>query len=312
MLGKKGRKVLVLERNDRIGGCLRTEEITAPGFVHDVMATTLVLFLPSPAYAAIGKDLEARGFAVADSDLPTGVIRPDGSYVLFSMDRARNVAPSRPARKATARPSRAKWTAWAQTRPSCSLCSAAQLWSSADGDGDRARGLEARPARAGRLVRRALCVLRGGYLESTYRSDAIRALWAPWVPPLRPQPGKRVFRADGQVDRLRRRSSPAARSLSAARRARRRLRALIVDQGGRCAAAPMSSASRRTRPEAPGPFGSPAANKSMPPRASLLDDAEQLYGRPAKDHPARLPAGSRESGSSTIATARATCRSIMP
>jgi phytoene dehydrogenase-like protein len=32
MLGKKGRKVLVLERNDRIGGCLRTEEVTAPGF----------------------------------------------------------------------------------------------------------------------------------------------------------------------------------------------------------------------------------------------------------------------------------------
>ena len=47
----KGRKVLVLERNDRIGGCIRTEEITAPGFVHDVMATTFVLFITSPAYA---------------------------------------------------------------------------------------------------------------------------------------------------------------------------------------------------------------------------------------------------------------------
>src|SRR5271165_7505857 len=92
MLGKKGRKVLVLERNDRIGGCLRTEEITAPGFVHDVMATTLVLFLTSPAYQAIGKDLEQRGFAVANSDLPTGVLRPDGSHVLFSRDRKRNVA----------------------------------------------------------------------------------------------------------------------------------------------------------------------------------------------------------------------------
>lgn len=92
MLGKKGRKVLVLDRNDRLGGCLRSEEITAPGFIHDVMATTLVLFLTSPAYGAIGKDLEARGFAVAHSDLPTGVIRPDGSHVLFSRDRAGNVA----------------------------------------------------------------------------------------------------------------------------------------------------------------------------------------------------------------------------
>ena len=39
MLGKKGRTTLVLERNSAIGGCLRTEEVTAPGFLHDV--TTL-------------------------------------------------------------------------------------------------------------------------------------------------------------------------------------------------------------------------------------------------------------------------------
>ena len=51
----RARKVLVLERNDRIGGCIRTEEITAPGFVHDVMATTFVLFITSPAYAALGR-----------------------------------------------------------------------------------------------------------------------------------------------------------------------------------------------------------------------------------------------------------------
>src|SRR6185437_1114271 len=91
MLGKKGRTALALDRNPAIGGCLRTEAITAPGFVHDVMATTLVLFRTSPAYEALGKDLEARGFAFADTNLPTGVLRPDGSSVIFSMDRARNV-----------------------------------------------------------------------------------------------------------------------------------------------------------------------------------------------------------------------------
>ncbi len=92
ILGKKGRKVLLLERSDRVGDCLRTEAITAPGFIHDVTATTLVLFLTSPAYGAIGKDLEARGFKSAHSDLPTGVLRPDGSHVLFSRDRDRNIA----------------------------------------------------------------------------------------------------------------------------------------------------------------------------------------------------------------------------
>ena len=65
MLGKKRRTTLVLDRNAAIGGCLRTEEATAPGFLHDVMATTLVLFRTSPAYQALGKDLEARGFAFA-------------------------------------------------------------------------------------------------------------------------------------------------------------------------------------------------------------------------------------------------------
>src|ERR1700756_2321610 len=91
-LGRKGHKVLVLERNDRIGGCLRTEEITEPGFIHDVMATTMVLFVTSPAYGAIGKDLEARGLEFAHADLPTGVLRPDGSHVIFSKDRRRNIA----------------------------------------------------------------------------------------------------------------------------------------------------------------------------------------------------------------------------
>src|SRR6185437_15817121 len=91
MLGKKGRTALVLDRNPAIGGCLRTEAVTAPGFVHDVMATTLVLFRTSPAYQALGKDLEARGFAFADTSLPTGVLRPDGSSVIFAMDRARNL-----------------------------------------------------------------------------------------------------------------------------------------------------------------------------------------------------------------------------
>ena len=64
MLGRKGRKVLVLERNDRIGGCIRTEEITAPGFVHDVMATTFVLFITSPAYAELGH--RAGDFPIAE------------------------------------------------------------------------------------------------------------------------------------------------------------------------------------------------------------------------------------------------------
>ena len=51
ILGGKGERVLVLERNDRIGGCMRSDEITAPGFVHDVMAMTFILFVTGNAMA---------------------------------------------------------------------------------------------------------------------------------------------------------------------------------------------------------------------------------------------------------------------
>lgn len=90
MLGLKGRKVLLLERNDRIGGCIRTEAITEPGFIHDVMATTFVLFVTSPAYAALGPELEKRGLSFAQSDVPTGVLRPDGSHLVLTRSRDAN------------------------------------------------------------------------------------------------------------------------------------------------------------------------------------------------------------------------------
>ena len=92
LLGRKGHRVLLLERNDRIGGCVRTEAITEPGFIHDVMATTFVLFITSPAYAALAGDLGARGVAFAHSKAPTGVLLPDGRSAVLRMDRAANVA----------------------------------------------------------------------------------------------------------------------------------------------------------------------------------------------------------------------------
>ena len=92
LLARKGKKVLVLERNPVIGGCICTEEATVPGFTHDVMATTFVLFLLSPAYAALAADLEQRGLVFAHPEIPTGVLRPDGSHLLLRKDRAANIA----------------------------------------------------------------------------------------------------------------------------------------------------------------------------------------------------------------------------
>ena len=90
MLGRSGKRVLILERNDRIGGCIRSEEITEPGYIHDVMATTFVLFITSPAYAALASDLGKHGLKFCHSDHPSGVLLPDGRSAVVTMTRSTN------------------------------------------------------------------------------------------------------------------------------------------------------------------------------------------------------------------------------
>lgn len=53
-LARSGRRVLLVEAADRVGGALRTEELTLPGFRHDVGATVLPLALASPALRELG------------------------------------------------------------------------------------------------------------------------------------------------------------------------------------------------------------------------------------------------------------------
>ena len=47
LLAKAGWSVTVLERNDVPGGAVRTEEVTLPGFRHDLMAMSLNAFVGS-------------------------------------------------------------------------------------------------------------------------------------------------------------------------------------------------------------------------------------------------------------------------
>ena len=93
MLSRKGDSVLMIEREDRIGGCMYTsDQVTLPGYHHDVMAATFVLFMTGPAQEALGEDLGKHGFEYCHSPHPTAVLRPDGSPLVLRMDRAANVA----------------------------------------------------------------------------------------------------------------------------------------------------------------------------------------------------------------------------
>ena len=91
LLAKAGRRVLVLEREDRLGGAIWTAEITEPGFVHEVMASWHPLFAGSAAYGQLADDLHARGLEYLNTELPTGWVGSDGSSAFLTTSHERNV-----------------------------------------------------------------------------------------------------------------------------------------------------------------------------------------------------------------------------
>ena len=180
MLARKGDRVTVLERQDRIGGCLCSEAATLPGFTHDVMATTFVLFVTSPAYAVLAADLARHGLEFCHSKHPTAVLRPDGSALVLTTDRKANVAAfnslatgdgDRHAADVGAIEAEAPFLfgllggdlwSWSTVK-----LLAGQVWKRG------ARGLAS-------WFGAALAPARG-WLETGYQSELVRALWAPWV-----------------------------------------------------------------------------------------------------------------------------------
>jgi len=85
LLAQRGKSVLVLERNDRLGGCIRTEELF-PGYRHDVLSCWYPLFVGSPAYAALKPALHAAGLEFMQGDYTTGLVLPDGFGLALKQD----------------------------------------------------------------------------------------------------------------------------------------------------------------------------------------------------------------------------------
>ena len=91
-LARAGRSVLVLERNDRPGGLVRTDELTLPGFKHDTFSAAHPLFVTGAAYAELGPELEERGLRYLQPQYPTGVSLADGRTAVFSRDMGEQIA----------------------------------------------------------------------------------------------------------------------------------------------------------------------------------------------------------------------------
>ena len=91
-LARAGWRTLVVERAEHPGGAVRSEELTLPGFVHDVFATNMNLFRGSPVAAELGAELERHGLRYATSALPFANVFPDGAALRVLQDPAATLA----------------------------------------------------------------------------------------------------------------------------------------------------------------------------------------------------------------------------
>jgi phytoene dehydrogenase-like protein len=180
LLARGGWGVCVLEREDELGGAIRTAEITEPGYLHDVFSAWHPLWVGGAAHAELGDELAARGLDYLNTELPTATLYPDGESAFLLRNAEANA-------EELDRHAAGDGDAWGRTLesffPNADLAFGVlgtELWSRAGA------GLGLKAYR--RLGRRGLAELVGeltissrDWLTSTFESERAHGLLAPWV-----------------------------------------------------------------------------------------------------------------------------------
>jgi len=180
LLAKAGWKVCVLERNSWIGGTIRTEAITEPGFLHDLYSAWHPLFVGSESYQILKDDLSQHGLEYLNTDIPTGALFPDNTAAFLSTSQRENelefdrLAPG-------------DGQAWAQTfaelMPRLDLAFGmlgTELWSS-HGMQFGARVLRRLGVRGSFHFGHEVLSTSRDWLTATFRSSKVHGLLAPWI-----------------------------------------------------------------------------------------------------------------------------------
>jgi phytoene dehydrogenase-like protein len=180
LLARGGWNVCVLDRENELGGAIKTAELTQPGYLHDVFSAWHPLWVGGAAHAELGDELAERGLEYLNTDHPTGTLYPDGESVFLSTDTDDNAAE-------LDRHAAGDGAAWRHTISTVAAQAelvfgvlGTELWSAAGA------GLAAKAYR--RLGRRGLAAFTGelvqssrDWLTTTFRSERAHGLLAPWV-----------------------------------------------------------------------------------------------------------------------------------
>jgi phytoene dehydrogenase-like protein len=181
LLSQAGWSVGVLERNDYLGGAIKTSaDLTVPGFTHEVLASWHPLWTSSAAYAELKDGLDRRGLEYLNTDLPTGSAFPDGSSVFLTTSLEGNVAELERLAEADGAAWERMFNGFMASADLSFGVLGTELWSPAGLDLGRkalrrfgGRGLLEHTASMFSTCR--------DWLGDTFRSDAAHGLLAPWV-----------------------------------------------------------------------------------------------------------------------------------
>jgi phytoene dehydrogenase-like protein len=181
LLARDGWRVCVLEREERLGGCLYTsDDLTLPGFTHEVLASWHPLWTGGAAYGELQDALGRNGLEYLNTDLSAGTAYPDGEAAFVWSSLEGNVAE-------LDRHASGDGAAWqrffdgfmANADLSFGLLGT-ELWSGA--------GLSLGGSAFRRLGRRGLLELAGqtlvtcrDWVTATFESERAHGLLAPWV-----------------------------------------------------------------------------------------------------------------------------------
>jgi phytoene dehydrogenase-like protein len=173
LLARGGWSVLVLEREDELGGAVRTAELTEPGYLHDVFSAWHPLWVGGAAHAELGAELGERGLEYLNTDLPTATLFPDGEAAFLLRSTEANAAELGP-----------EWPGVVESFAANAHLAfgvlGTELWSR--------DGLKLALRAYRRLGRRGLVEFAGtvlassrDWLTSTFASERAHGLLAPWV-----------------------------------------------------------------------------------------------------------------------------------